>query len=234
MALIKFGAAIVDARGSIAGTTFSRNKSGAYVRARVKPVNPKSVRQEAARTILSYLAEYWHKTLSPTVRGHWETYAAAVPMLNKLGETIHLSGYNHFMRSNSVRMTSHPTAVNFAPTVLSLPAKDNELVCAEENITAQTFTFNCNSDLFAANGDPIVSIMLDQGQPQLVSRNTYHGPWRYMGFIDVPEGTAGTATENAPFTFALDQKVWFRARTYTNEGRTSTPWQLAPRTITAD
>jgi len=36
---IKFGGGVVDARGSLAGNVFSRNKSGAYMRARVTPVN---------------------------------------------------------------------------------------------------------------------------------------------------------------------------------------------------
>lgn len=234
MALVKYGGGVVQMSGSIAGTTFARNKSGNYVRPRTKPVNPKSTRQEAVRTIVSYLAEYWHETLTVVQRGVWESYAAAVAMKNKLGETIHLSGFNHFIRSNSARMQFHPGAVSFAPTVLSLPEKDTDLVVTEENIAGQTFTFSCNTAQFAANGDPVVTIFLHQGQPQLASRNTYHGPFRYMGAIDVAEGTAGTATEDASFAFALGQKVWFRARVYTNMGRLSEAWQLDPRTIIAD
>lgn len=234
MALVKYGGGIVQMSGSIAGNTYARNRFGNYVRSRTKPVNPNSDRQVAARVRIAYLSEFWHETLSVNERGLWDTYAAAVAMTNKLGETINLTGFNHFIRSNSVRMLFHPGAVTFAPDVLSLPPKDPDLVCTEENIAGQTFTFSNDVDLFAANGDQFVTIMLDQGQPQLASRTFFNGPWRYMGGIDVAEGQAGTATENAAFTFALGQKVWFRARSYTNMGRVSESWILPPRTIVAD
>jgi len=232
--LIKWGAGIIDGRGSIAGMTASRNKSGAYARARTKPVNPKSVRQEAARAIISYLAEYWHTDLTAVQRGLWETYAAAIGWPNGLGETIHLSGFNHFIRSNAAQKTMGETEVATAPTILSLPEKDPDLVCSEESIASQTFTFTCNVNGWAANGDPKFGIMIAQGQPQLASRQSYHGPWRYMDFIDATEGAAGTATLQAAFAFALEQKVWFQARVITDSLRLSTDWQIDPRDVEAD
>lgn len=234
MALVKFGGGIIQMSGSIAGDVHARNRFGNYIRPRTKPVNPRSSRQENARNIISYLAEYWHETLTGVQRGLWDTYAAAVAMKNRLGETIHLTGFNHFIRSNACRMTFHPGPVTFAPDVLSLPEKDPDLVVSAEDIAGQTFTFTNNVAFFAANGDPFVTIMLYQGQPQLVSRNFFAGPWRYMGGINVAEGQAGTATENAAFAFAEGQKVWFKARSYTNMGRTSEPWFLAPHTVIAD
>ena len=57
--LIKWGAGIIEGRGSIAGMTASRNKSGAIIRARTKPVNPRSDRQSEARVRIQVLAEYW-------------------------------------------------------------------------------------------------------------------------------------------------------------------------------
>lgn len=231
---VKYGAGIVDARGSVAGMTASRNKSGAYMRARVKPVNPKSTRQESARTNVSYLAQRWHEDLTVVQRGLWETYAAAVAMKNGLGEAIHLSGFNHFIRTNAVMKTWGTGIFDDAPTILSLAEKDEVLQCSEEDIAGQTFTFTCDTLGWAPNGDPKGRILLYQGQPQLVSRNTYHGPFRYIGVIDPVEGAAGTATKAAAYSFALGQKVWFRGRVMTTTGRCSEPWQLDPRTIVAD
>ena len=234
MALIKFSAAIVDARGSIAGTTFSRNKSGAYIRARVKPVNPKSPRQELTRTIVSYLAELWHDPSMDVRRAGWETYAAAVAMKNGLAETIHLSGYNHFLRSNAPKLMIGLSEKLGAPDILSLPEKDQTVVCTEESIADQTFTLTCSVNGWAANGDPKYYIFLYQGQPQLISRQTFHGPWRYMKFFDAASGGAGTTTVAAAYAFAERQKVWFQARLLTVSGRLSEPWQINPRTIEAD
>lgn len=234
MGLVRYGGGITQISGAIGGDVHARNRFGNYIRPRTKPVNPHSIRQEAVRAILSYLAEYWHETLDATERNLWAVYAAAVAMKNRLGETIHLTGFNHFIRSNTARMNFHPGAVTFAPNILSLPEKDPDLTCDEEDVAGQTFTFTNNVALFAANGDPFVTLMIYQGQPQLISRNFFAGPWRYIGGFGVAEGQAGTVTLDAGFAFAVDQKVWFQARSYTNFGRLSELWMLDPRVIVAD
>lgn len=234
MALAKFGGGIVQLSGSIGGTVFARNRFGNYARPRTKPVNPHSVRQEAARAILSHLAEYWHANLDNVQRGLWEVYAAAVAMKNRLGETIHLTGYNHFMRTNGSHVTWSGIVLPDAPSILSLPEKDHTLVCSEEGIAGQSFNFTCDTGGWAPDGDPKMIILLYQGQPKLISRNSFFGPWRYMGTINATEGALGTATKDASFPFALGQKVWFQARVLTNSGRLSTPWMLDPREIIAD
>ena len=234
MALVKYGGGISQLSGSIAGNVFSRNRSGAYVRPRTKPVNPRSARQETIRAILSYLAEYWHGDLTSDQRAAWEVYAAAVPMTNRLGETIYLTGYNHFIRSNSVVNTYGGATIDDAPVTLSLPEKDPDLVCSEEAIAGQTFTFTCNTTGWAPNGESKARILLYQGIPQLASRNFFDGPWRFMDVIDTTEGAAGTGTYDAVFPFGLAQKVWFQARVLTVEGRVSVPWTLTPRVIEAD
>jgi len=234
MALVKYGGGVIQMSGSIAGNTFARNKSGNYIRPRTKPVNPKSPQQEAARTAVSFLAERWHADLNNDQRSLWGSYAAAVASQNKLGETIHLSGFNHFIRCNAAAIRMARPVLDDAPTILSLPEKDTELVISEEDIAAQTFTFTCDDETWAPDTDPKVGILLYQGQPQLISRQTYHGAFRYMDYIDPTEGGLGTGTYAASYAFALGQKVWFRARVRTESGRLSEPWQIDPRDIVAD
>lgn len=231
---VKYGGGILGMSGSIGGQTHARNRFGAYIRARTKPVNPNSERQTAVRAIMAYLAEFWHDELDATERGLWDTYAAAITMKNRLGENIHLTGFNHFIRYNCVRITSGGGATTTAPSILSLPEKDPELVCSEEDIAGQTFTFTCDVDGWVVNGDYKSKILIYQGQPKLASRTFFGGPWRYMDYIDNTEGQAGTATLAASFAFAEGQKVWFQARVQTLEYRVSELWTLAPRTILAD
>lgn len=234
MALVKYGGGIVQLSGSMAGNTFARNRFGNYIRARTKPVNPMSARQVNIRAIVAYLAERWHEDLTAVQRGSWNTYAAAVAMTNKLGETIYLTGFNHFIRVNcSMKMWS--TGIwDDAPTILSLAEKDPTLACSEEAIAGQTFTFTFSNAGWAPNGDPKGRMLLYQGVPQLASRNFFNGPWRYMDVVDPVEGAAGTATKDAVFTFALGQKVWFQARIMTTSGRLSEIWTVEPRIIVAD
>ncbi len=234
MALAKYGGGLIQLSGSIAGNVFARNRFGNYVRPRTKPVNPHSTRQEKARAIVSYLAELWHDSSMDTHRGSWNTYAAAVPMTNRLGETIHLTGFNHFIRSNAPKLKVGLSEKLGAPSILSLPEKDHTLQCTEENIIDQTFTFECSVNGWAADGDPKYYIFIYQGQPQLKSRNQFATPWRYMGFFDAASGGAGTTDMSAAFAFALDQKVWFQARLLTVSGRLSQLWNLDPRVIEAD
>lgn len=234
MALVKYGAGIVQMSGSIAGDVHARNRFGNYIRPRTKPVNPHSTRQEAARALVSYYAEAWHTDLNSVQRGLWDVYAAAVAMKNRLGETIHLTGFNHFIRTNCFNGQMGPGLVTAAPSILSLPEKDPVLQCTEEGIAEQYFTFTCDTGGWAANGDPKLAIALYVGQPQLASRNFFAGPWRYMDYIDATEGAAGTGSYNSPFAFALGQKVWFQARVLTESRRLSEIWTLNPRTVIAD
>jgi len=229
-----YGAGILQMSGSIGGNVHARNRFGNYVRPRTKPVNPHSYRQESARAIVSYLAEYWHADLNATQRGLWNVYAAAIAMKNRIGATIHLTGFNHFIRTNAAALNAGGGVFVAAPTVLSLPEKDTILQCTEEDIANQTFSFICDTAGWAADADYKYWIALYQGQPQLASRHFYATPWRFMGIIDVNEGSAGAATENAAFAFALGQKVWFQARLMSITGRLSQPWNLDPRTIEAD
>lgn len=234
MALAKYGGGIIQLSGSIAGNVFSRNRFGNYVRPRTKPVNPHSARQEAIRSVLSFLAEYWHGELDAAQRANWEVYAAAVPMLNKLGEVIYLTGYNHFVRTNCFALTVPTGIIEDAPGTLSLPEKDIILACSTDDITNQTFTFVISPDGWGGNPDDKDLIGLYQGIPQLASRNFFNGPWRYMSFINAAAGEAGTITSSAVFPFQLGQKVWFQARLMTQSGRLTKLWTLTPKIIADD
>lgn len=234
MASVKYGGGIIQMSGSIAGNTFARNRFGNYVRARTKPVNPKSDRQNIIRTILSYLTEYWHQDLDDEERNLWNVYAAAVAMQNRLGETIYLTGFNHFLRTNCPQLMLTEAVKTAAPGTLSLMEKDETTVCSEEDIAAQTFTFTFNNTGWGVNPDDKYWMCFYQGQPKLVSRHFFAGPWRFMSAAGTVAGDAGTQVLPAEFAFAEGQKVWFQARMLSFSGRTSEIWTLAPRTILGD
>ena len=60
MARIKFGMMMTDARGKLGGQVFSKNRSGAYVRTKVTPSNPRSMAQMSSRSILGSLSVMWN------------------------------------------------------------------------------------------------------------------------------------------------------------------------------
>jgi len=116
--LLKFGGGVVDARGSIGGTTFSRCAGGNYARARTKPVNPRSETQIARRANVAYLTTYWSKTLTEQQRIDWRAYATGTTWHNKLGETININGLAAFLRLNALRRMDALSVIDEAPLAM--------------------------------------------------------------------------------------------------------------------
>jgi len=228
MALIKFGGGVTQATGSIGGTTFARNRFGNYNRSRTKPVNPNTALQSAARGRLAYLAEYWSSQLSADERGAWATYAAAVASLNRLGESVYLTGFNHFLRSNTTRLQGDGTVIDDGPTVLTLPETDTTFACT---FTATDQKVNVTfDDSLPWAGEVGAAMMVYMGQPQNATRNYFNGPWKYAGKL-TSTSTSPTALD-APFTVVAGQKIWCYARIQRADGRLSGKFRYAGTAVT--
>jgi len=234
MALIKFGGGVVSMSGSIAGTTFARNRYGSYARARTKPVNPNSTRQVQARSIMAQLAEQWGETpLTDLIREAWRTYADAITVNNRLGEAINLSGFNHFIRSNAAILTCGGTMVTAGPTTLSLPATDPTIaITGSEASNELEVTFDDDLEWLDENGG---HLSIEMGQPKKSSINFFAGPWRFADSVDGDDTTPPTtpATIDAPFTLIEDQKVWARAKIIRADGRISNAFNVEPFIVAA-
>src|SRR5437660_7275288 len=96
MALIKLGALAQDVRGSLNGTTFSRNKGGAYVRTKVSPVQPVSAFSANSRQAFKIVSQTWAALLTDANRAAWIAFAALHPFINVFGDSIILSGIAFF------------------------------------------------------------------------------------------------------------------------------------------
>lgn len=219
MALIKFGGGIAEMRGSIAGTVFSRNKAGAYARNRVTPVNPQSDLQTSVRSTMAALAVVWNSTLSDANRAAWEVYAASVAMTNRLGETMYLSGYNHFIRSAMTLVTTGSEYVLQGPAELSLPETDPTLTIDLQTDQTLDFTYDDTMDWCDEDGGGLV---IYAGQPQLATRNFFDGPWRYAVRVlgnSITPPTSPSEGISLPWSAQAGQKMWFYARIHRADGR---------------
>ena len=232
-ALIKYGGGIVQMSGSIAGQVHARNRFGNYMRARTKPVNPNSDRQTGIRATMALLSEEWADALNDAERTAWNSYAAAVPMTNKLGEVIHLTGFNHFIRSNIPRLEAVHAIVTAGPVVMALPSQDPTLAIAVNGATNQiTVTFDDTMD-WCTEDDAFLWVHL--ATPQNPTRTFCDGPWRRNMFLEGvdPGGIAspfGPAGINA-WTFATGQRVFAKARIQRADGRLS--GEFRPPTVLA-
>ena len=221
MANVKFGGGIVAMSGSIGGTTFSRNKSGAYARAKSKPINPKTVLQSAVRALMAAVSVAWNTTVSVAQRSSWAVYGKNVPSTNKMGESIFLSGYNRYVQGNMAAQYAGLPAILDGPTTFTLPGEDPSMAVVVSEAT-QNIAVTFNALLGWANEDD-AGMIIQQGLPQDPSIEFFNGPWRNAGVI-LGDSVAPPVTGDAvtvSFPVVAGQKIFARARIILADGRLS-------------
>lgn len=181
MGSVRFGGGVVEIVGSIGGNTFARGPHGAYVRARVTPVNPNSTEQQIVRGLFSTAASAW-AGITQAERDAWELYASNTPTENKLGEQTFLSGYNWFCCCNSARCrASELSQVDAGPTTFGRPDMPTDLVvsCTADSSTI-SLAYN-NADAWAIIDDG--ALFLFMSQPRAAARNYLGPPYRLALYV---------------------------------------------------
>lgn len=232
MALVQFGAGVVQMSGSIGGTTFARGPSGNYARARTVGVNPATAPQEKIRAVMAYLTDRWLETVTPAQRASWGDYALAVAMKNRLGQSIKLNAMNHYLRSNSVLLYGDKTVIDAAPTILALPDQDPTLSFSVSEATQlMTIVFD---DTAGWAGEDDGFLFVRMGRPQNPTRTFFAGPHIYAGALD---GEA--APISSPLTLAVPtpvvegHRLWIAARIARADGRVSEIMSAGPTDVAA-
>lgn len=130
------GAIVSEVRGKIAATVFSRNRGGAVIRNRIKPINRRSIGQSTRRQALGSLASAW-RGLTQAQRDSWNTAAPNFPIQDSLGQTIYLSGEQMYIRFNAnllligeSTITSAPAPFAFSIFTASLAVEDDTVAAA--------------------------------------------------------------------------------------------------------
>lgn len=223
--LVAYGGGILGASGSVGGQTHSHNRFGPYIRARTVPVNPQSSRQNVIRSAVQSLAPQWSGVLSQPQRDAWELYAASITRSNKLGGQIKLTGYNMFMRSNTIRLQSADSVILAGPTVLTLPGSD-PIFEVEVDETNQQLSISFDPDL-AWNQIDDGQMYVFMSQPKNVGINFIGGPFRLAGALDGNTATPLTSPQimSSPFPVAENHVVVCRARISEVDGRLSDLFQ---------
>ncbi len=220
MALVN-PALLGEVRGSAGGITFSRNRGGAYIRKRSKPVNPNTQRQVDARNRVADLSIRWSLDLTQDQRDAWDEYAQNVPSSNKIGEAINLTGQNWYVASNALRLQAGLTRVDDAPIVFQralTPA--GFAVTASEATQELSVVFDTGEDWVSQDG---AAMMVFMGLPQNAGRNFFNGPFRFAGAVagDSVAPPTSPQTIAVPFPVAAGQKVWVQALVMLADGRNS-------------
>ena len=205
--------------GSIGGQTWSRNRAGAYARARSVPVNPNTDRQNAVRVAVRNLSIFWTTQLTQNQRDGWDVYAAAVDWLNKLGQSINLTGLNHFVRCNTQRVVSGIARIDQAPAIQDIgDAEDQLAATASEGTQDLTIDGNAAGPWIADAGSWQFYSM---GLPQNASIKFFGGPYRFFTAVPSAGPPPFPIVIAAPWPFQEGQRLWIRSRIQRTDGRLS-------------
>jgi hypothetical protein len=120
MAKVKLsGQAVIS--GKVGGLVYASNRGGAYIRNWVKPINPNTPAQSAARQQFSNASSSW-KGLTKAERTSFNTGQANFPKQDRLGDTIYLSGQQLYMSLNRNLQAIGGNPVTVAPTPIVITA----------------------------------------------------------------------------------------------------------------
>lgn len=129
MAKIKFTAFLADMRNKLNGSVFARNRGGAYVRTKVTPLNPQSVRQVAARNLLTSLAQNFRSLTQEQITAwneavtQWQTTDIFGDLVSPTGLALYVRLNANISNAGGTLLTSPPAPVGAEGlTELSLTA----------------------------------------------------------------------------------------------------------------
>lgn len=218
------GPVIQQASGSVGGNTFSRNRFGQYIRARAIPTNPNTSRQQQFRNLFQTLAVVWSSVLTQVQRNAWNLYGDSVAVKDSLGQDIYLTGFNHFIRSNTVILGASATRVDDGPTIFTLEESDPTIVATISEATQQiSLAFDDTLPWADVDG---AFMQIQMSRPANVGVQYIPPIYRISDYIPGDSGTPPTSPQTmlTPFAVAEDQKVLVRCRIGGADGRLSAPF----------
>lgn len=191
--------------GSQANTVASRNRYGQYLRTRAMPVNPRTKTQTTVRTNLGSVASQWPQ-LTAANRDSWDHCAAIYPIKDSLGQTVILSGFQQFVRSNAAR-------VRIGLTVLAAPPNDTPFSKVQVSFLATTV---------ATPNMPLTVLLPTAGQELILdfSRQVSNGvkfwdDWRFvirLNSTNQPPVDAFPVWQPIFGDLVVGRKIFMRAR----------------------
>lgn len=116
---IKAGQIISEAKGKIAGAVFVRSSSGAYMRQKVSPINPRTKSQQSNRILQSNVTQSW-RNLTEAQRLAWDSVAPSFNHTNAFGDNVPLTGFGLYTRINRNRQLQGKPFLDFPPNQVSI------------------------------------------------------------------------------------------------------------------
>jgi len=148
MAKIVFSAVVGDARKKVGGVVFTKGRSGAVVRRKVSPVQPRSSFVRNVRASFTSISKLWGgSTMDDTKRAAWNALASNYPQKDKFGASHTLTGLQIFQKLNRVLEQMGTSPILTPPASLAAGYPGAVTVTAT---APSTLTFTCANTIVAA------------------------------------------------------------------------------------
>lgn len=218
MVLIK-STLIAQASGSLAGATFSRNKGGAYMRARVRGTNPNTLLQSRARSSLSRFASAF-AGLTAAQRATWEQYAEEAVHVNALGDAITQTGISLYIASNTLLELGGLSPVDVAPVGTTRPSSTLTFnAVATYDVSSVAFSL---SEVAVENAGSGGTLILQSSPTLTPGQQSFKQRYRTAAFFDGSVTPVSTAT--GAYAYAAGSQFACRLRYIRNDGAFSEPY----------
>ena len=179
MAKVIYGPNVAVVSGKVAGSVYSRNNAGAYIRTHVIPTKVVSTATNFVRGIMTTLSQAYG-ALTAAQQTAWATWAGTHPVVDRIGQSITLQASAAFIKLNH-RILQLGSAQIANPPIDNPPAGvTGQAVVASE--VGASCSVSWTSGLAGANNHVVVWIaMLDSA-----GRNYYRDKIKlvYYGAAD--------------------------------------------------
>lgn len=217
MAKIKFGMMMTDARGKLGGQVFSKNRSGAYVRTKVTPVNPRTVAQMVSRSILGILSAGW-SGLTDAQRASFNNAVEEWQKTDIFGDLKKPTGKNLYTSLNKNLLQSDQSQILVAPEKRTFPEVGNVSIV----YSVATSSFSVSNIVDIDNGLYQVS-----GTPPLTQGTTFvKNRLRVLGYAasdSLIETMLSTAYVARFGDLAAGDNVYFQIKPIGDNGQSGVP-----------
>lgn len=148
MALVRDGGLIGQLSGRVGPNVFSHNSGGSYIRAGTIPITSTTTYAMAAKARLGASSTAW-KSLTASQRLSWANWAQQNPIVNRIGQTIRLSGLAAYNKLNARLAALSVAAIDDPPII---PAPEALYTYAQEyDIGTADFELNYTPDPLGTN-----------------------------------------------------------------------------------
>lgn len=214
---IKWGALMVDGRGKIGGQVASKNRSGAYMRNKVTPSNPRTASQQANRSLLGSLSASW-SALTASARASFNGAVDAWSKTNIFGDSIKPIGKNLFTALNKNLNSVGLATILVAPEKVEMPILGLTGVILDISSTTATIVYDGDIDTVYA----VVSATPPLTQGTSFTKGKYRRIYSELGAnVDATQlYNAYVARFGAP---VAGQNISFEVKLIATNGQMSVP-----------